>query len=73
MKKRLVILTVLAGLFFASCGSQPAKEEEPAKQSETPAAEQAAQPEKAEAKAPDFGEKGFSTQMFGIDLQVVFA
>ena len=60
MKKSLVILTVIAGFFFASCGSQPAKDEEPAKQSETPAAEQAqpAQPEKAEAKAPDFGEKG---------------
>ena len=58
MKKRLVILAVLAGFIFAACGSQPAKEEEPAKQSETPAAEQAAQPEKAEAKAPDFGEIG---------------
>lgn len=60
MKKRLVVLTVLAGFFFASCGSQPAKEEEPAKQSATPATEQAqpAQPENAEKKAPDFGEKG---------------
>ena len=58
MKKRLVILAVLAGFIFASCGSQPAKDEEPAKQSETPAAEQAAQPEKAEEKATDFGEKG---------------
>ncbi|MBR4531027.1 Zn-dependent oligopeptidase [bacterium] len=61
MKKNLVILTVIAGFFFASCGSQPAKNEEAAKQSETPAqTEQAqpAQPEKAEKKAPDFGEKG---------------
>ena len=58
MKKRLVILAVLAGFIFTACGSQPAKEEEPAKQSETPAAEQAAQPEKAEVKAPDFGEIG---------------
>ena len=57
MKKRLVILTVLAGIFFAACGSQPAKEEEPAKQSETPAAEQV-QPEKVEEKTPDFGELG---------------
>ena len=58
MKKRLVVLTVLAGFFFASCGSQPAKEEEPAKQSEAPAQEQVVQPEKTEEKAPDFGEKG---------------
>ena len=58
MKKRLVILAVLAGFIFAACGSQPVKEEEPAKQSETPAAQQAAQPEKAEEKAKDFGELG---------------
>ena len=56
MKKRLVILAVIAGFIFASCGSQPVKEEEPAKQSVTP--EQAAQPEKAEEKAKDFGELG---------------
>ena len=58
MKKRLVILTVLAGFFFASCGSQPAKGEEPAKQSETPAATEQAQPEKAEEKTKDFGNLG---------------
>lgn len=56
MKKALGVLAVTAGLVLASCGTQPAKQDEAAKQS--PAQEEAVQEAKPEAQAEDFGKLG---------------